>query len=529
LRMKIRITQWVILGLLTLMIFHPVFNIKKKIPPYGILLIDKSESMQDVKEIEIESDYTIKKFYFGAEGRGTDIATAIIKAAETNPYASFIILYSDGSNTKGENPIMIAEETEIPIYFIPPEITGKTTWGFISAYGPNSIKEGDSVKITVYYKIPDTALLEIKTENQTIKENIKKEGILNFAFLPSAGKKDIRLNLLIDNDTIDRNHLSLDVRKKRKLLIISAPPDWNYKFIRRYFEDKNWEVGTNEKDNIRLHLSQNIDIICFLNDPVKYKEPLENYLEKGGKIIVISSVTSNLNFLPVIASTLTKYSGKLPESYYLKPGGIRRNSKTLPVNGENLGYTMRFAEGTVIQLIYLELWKLALSAGQLYPQNLFEELMDKSLKELISEETSIYYSNRLLEGEDFIIKFKKNENIVKELYWDRKQIKFSGDPIIVKQPSPGLHYFKINLQSHSIEDSVLVVSAPKDRLGLDTLMLKGIAAISGGGEWYKNFKKEDFELKEKEIRINLRHNWFFIISLLLLIFFDWFLWMRKNK
>ncbi|MEJ2355979.1 MAG: hypothetical protein P8Y62_08810, partial [candidate division WOR-3 bacterium] len=158
------------------------------------------------------------------------------------------------------------------------------------------------------------------------------------------------------------------MRKKRKLLIISEPPDWNYKFIRRYFEDKNWEVGTNEKDNIRLHLSQNIDIICFLNDPVKYKETLENYLEKGGKIIVISSVTSNLNFLPVIASTLTKYSGKLPESYFLKPGGVRRNSKALSVNGETLGYKMQYAEGTVVQLIYLELWKLALSAGQLYPQ-----------------------------------------------------------------------------------------------------------------------------------------------------------------
>ena len=526
--MKMRITQWVILGLLILMIFHPGFHFKEKITPYGILLIDKSESMETAKEVEIESHHTIKKFYFGTEENGTDIGKAILKASKSLPDASFIILYSDGLNTKGTNPIKVAGEIEIPIYFVLPEIKYKASTGFISAYGPNSIEEGDSAKITVYYKIPDTALLEINTENQTIKENIKKEGILNFAFLPSPGKKNIRINLLIDKDTIDRTNLSLDVRKKRKLLIISEPPDWNYKFIRRYFEDKNWEVGTNEKDNIRLHLSQNIDIICFLNDPVKYKETLENYLEKGGKIIVISSVTSNLNFLPVIASTLTKYSGKLPESYFLKPGGVRRNSKALSVNGETLGYKMQYAEGTVVQLIYLELWKLALSAGQLYPQNFFEELMDKSLKELISEETSIYYSNRLLEGDDFIIKFKGKENSVKELYWDRKQIRFSEDSIVFRQPNPGLHYFKLNLQSHSIEDSVLVVSEPKDRLGLDTLMLKGIAAMSGGGEWYKDFSKKNFESKEKEIWINLRHNWLFLISLLLLLFFDWFLWMRKK-
>ena len=526
--MKLRITQWVILGLLILMIFHPNFHFKKKITPYGVLLIDKSESMQTAKGVEIESRHPIKKLYFGTEETGTDIGKAILEASKTLPDASFIILYSDGSNTKGENPIKIAGKTGIPIYFVLPEIKDKTSTGFLSAYGPNSIEQGDSAKITVYYKIPGTALLEINTENQIIRESIKKEGILNFAFLPSPGKKNIQINLLTDKDTIDRiNHL-IDVRKKRKSLIISEAPDWNYKFIKRYFEDKNWEVVTNEKDNIRLHLSQNIDIICFLNDPVKYTETIEKYLEKGGKTIVIGPATSNMDFLPVIAPTLTKYSGKLPESYFLKPGGIRRNSKALSVNGEILGYKTQYAEGTVIQLIYLELWKLALSAGQLYPQNLFEELMDKSLKELISEETSIYYSNRLLEGEDFIIRFEGNGNLTKEFYWDKKQIKFSEDSIVVSQPNPGLHYFKLNFQSHIIEDSVLVLSEPKDRLGLDTLMLKGIAAMSGGGEWYKDSGKKDFESKEKEIWINLRHNRIFFIFLLLLLFFDWFLWMRKK-
>jgi len=513
------------------MIFHPLFNFKKKISPYGILLIDESESMRCTKEIKVvETDYTIKKLLFGAKKNGTDLAKALLEAAETNPDVSFIILYSDGSNTKGENPIKIAGEIEIPVYFILPEFTEKTAGGFISVYGPNSIEKGDSAKITVYYKIPNAATLEINAEEKINKKNIKREGTLDFSFLPSsAGKKNIQLNLLIDNDTADRTSLSLDVRKKRKLLIISEPPNWNYKFIKRYFENKNWDVRTNVKDNINSRFSQDFDIICFFNDPVKYKETIENYLEKGGKIIVISSVVSNLDFLPVIAPTLTKYPGKLPESYYLKPGGIRRNSKTLSVNGENLGYMMHFVKGTIIQFTYLELWKLALSAGQLYPQNFFEELMDKSLKELITEETSIYYSNKLLEGEDFIIKFEKNEKAVKEFYWDGQKIPFPGDFIVVKKPSSGIHHFKLNLKSRKIEDSVFIASEPKDRMGLDTLMLKGIAAMSGGGEWYKDFKKENFESKEKEIWINLRHNWLFIISLLSLLFFDWFLWMRKNN
>ncbi len=528
--MKPRITQWIILGLLILMIFHPLFNFKKKISPYGILLIDESESMRCTKKIEVvETDYTIKKFSFGAKESGTDLAKALLEAAETNPDVSFIILYSDGSNTKGKNPIKTADEIEIPVYFILPEFTEKIAGGFISVYGPNSIEEGDSAKITVYYKIPNAATLEINVEEKINKKNIKREGILDFSFLPSAGKKNIRLNLLTDNDTIDRTNLSLDVRKKRTLLIISEPPNWNYKFIKRYFEDKNWDVKTNKKDNINSPPSQNFDIICFLNNPVKHKEFTKNYLEEGGKIIVISSVVSNLDFLPVIAPTLTKYQGKLPVSYYLKPGGIRRNSKPLSANGENLGYIMRFDKGNVIQFTYLELWKLALSAGQLYPQNIFEILLNKSLKELITEETSIYYSNKLLEGEDFIIKFEKNEKAVKEFHWDGQKLPFRGDSIIINQPRSGLHYFKINLKSQSIEDSVLVINEPKDRMGLDTFMLKGIAAISGGGEWKKDFNKENFEAKEKEIWVNLRHNWFFIISLFLLIFFDWFLWMRKKS
>jgi hypothetical protein len=526
--MKLRITQWVILGLLILMIFHPLFYFKKKIPPYGIFLIDQSESMNHAKRIEIKSPLTLKNFYFGAKEKGTDIGKAILEAIKTYPEASFITLYSDGSNTKGENPIKVASEIGVPVYFILPESTVETNRGFISVYGPNLVEEGDSARITVYYKTPSTAQLTINYEDKVTIKEIKKEGLFDFSFLSSAGKKNILLSLLIENDTADKISWVLDVKKKRKIFIISETPNWNHKFIKRYFEDKGWNVDKKEKDKINDEIIWSYDIVCFLSDPVNYKENIENYLKKGGKIIVISSVSENMDFLPVIAPALGKYSGELPESYYLKAGGIRRNAKTLEIIGEKVGYLMPFAKGTVIQFTYLELWKLALGAEQLYPENFFEELMDKISIELIPEEIPIFYSKKLLEGEDFVLRFEEERKSVKKFSWDGQKIPIMGDSIIVKKPTPGSHTFKINLPSHSIEDSVLVVSGSKDRMGIDTLMLKSIGEVSGGGRWDRDFKRENMEFKEKEIRINLRHNWFFITFLLLLLFFDWVLWLRRK-
>jgi len=527
--MKTRLTQWIILGLLILMIFHPVFYFKKRVSPYGISLIDKSESMNHAKRIEIESPVTLKSFYFGEKENGTDIGKAILTSVKTYADASFIILYSDGSNTKGENPIKVASKLGIPVYFVFPKLTAETNKGFISVYGPSSVVEGDSVKLIVYYKTPNTAMLEINYKNQTTRKKVIKEGILDFSLLPSIGKNNIQLNLLIENDTTDKTNWALDVKKKRRLLIISEIPNWNYKFIKRYFEDKRWIVERYKKDEIKHQNLQEYDMLCLLDNPDKYKENIGNYLKEGGNILVVSSASSSLNFLPVIASTVSKYSGKLPESYYLKPGGIRRNTKALEILGENVGYLMPQGEGTVTQFTYLELWKLALSDKKIYSENFFKELMDNLTEKLTQEEMSISYSKKLAEGEDFILKFNKNKDLDKTFFWDGQKIPVIADSLVIKKPSEGLHHFKITLPSQSIEDSVLIVGEFGDKMGIDSTILSSIGNISGGGEWDNSLKKTNFEIKEKEIWINLRHNWFFISLLLLLLFLDWFLWMRKSS
>jgi len=484
--------------------------------------------MNHAKRIEIESPVTLKSFYFGEKENGTDIGKAILTSVKTYADASFIILYSDGSNTKGENPIKVASKLGIPVYFVFPPLTAETNKGFISVYGPNSVVEGDSVKLTVYYKTPNTAMLEMNYKNQTTRKKVIKEGILDFSLLPSIGKNNIQLNLLIENDTADKTNWALDVKKKRRLLIISEIPNWNYKFIKRYFEDKRWIVESYKKDEIKHQNLQEYDMLCLLDNPDKYKENIGNYLKEGGNILVVGSTSSNVNFLPVIAPTLSKYSGKLPESYYLKPGGIRRNTKTLEILGENVGYLMPQGEGTVIQFAYLELWKLALSTEKLYSENLFEKLMGDLLRELTPDEIRISYSKKLLEGEDFILRFNEQKESVKTFFWDGQKFPIIEDYITIREPLSGLHHFKIDLPTQRIEDSVLIVSKPGDKMGIDTLMLRGIGDVSGGGKWSSSLVKENLNVKEREIWINLRHNWFFISLLLLILFSDWVLWMRKT-
>lgn len=526
--MKIRITQWVVLGLLLLTLFHPVFHFKKNIPLYGILLIDESESMKNIKRRKIEASFPLRTFNFDKNRNGTDIGKALTRASEKYSNASFIILFSDGSNTRGKDPIEIAGKLGIPIYFAPPE-EDKINTGFISVYGLNSALEGDSVTIKIHHTVPDEATIEINHNGKISKKDIKKEGILNFPILPSVGKNNIQFNLLIENEIVDRAIWSIDVKEKRKLLIVTEIPNWNYKFIKRYFEDKSWKIEDYEKDNIKNENIFSYNILCILENPDKHKEKIEKYLLKGGNVIVVSSVSPNLDFLPLIASTLSKYSGKLPESYYLKAGGVKSNAKTLELSGEKVGYSMPYGKGNVFQLAYLELWKLALSDKKIYSENFFKELMDNLTEKLTQEEMSISYSKKLAEGEDFILKFNKNKDLDKTFFWDGQKIPVIADSLVIKKPSEGLHHFKITLPSQSIEDSVLIVAEEGDKMGIDSTMLYSIADISRGGEWDNSFKKENFKIKEKEIWINLRHNWFFISLLLLILFSDWVLWMRKNR
>jgi len=526
--MKIRITQWVVLGLLLLTLFHPVFHFKKDIPLYGILLIDESESMKNIKRRKIEASVPLKTFNFDKNRKGTDIGKALIETSEKYSNASFIILFSDGSNTRGKEPIEVAGKIGIPIYFVLPE-EDKINTGFISVYGQSSALEGDSITIKVHYKVPDEATIEINHNGKISKKNIRKEGILNLPILPSVGKNNIQFSLLIENEIADKAIWSFDVKGKRKLLIATEVPNWNYKFIKRYFEDKNWKVEDYEKDNIKNEKIFNYNILCILENPDKHKEKIEKYLLKGGNVIVISSVSPNLDFLPLIASTLSKYSGKLPESYYLKAGGVKSNAKTLELLGEKVGYSMYYGEGNVFQLAYLELWKLALSDKKIYSKDFFKELMDNLTEKLTQEEMSISYSKKLTEGEDFILKFNKNKDLDKTFFWDGQKIPVIEDSLVIKNPSEGLHHFKITLPSQSIEDSVLIVAEGGDKIGIDSTMLYSIADISGGGEWDGSLRREDFQVKEREIWINLRHNWFFISLLLLILFSDWVLWMRKSN
>ena len=526
--MKMRITQWIILGLLIFILFHPVFHFKKDIPLYGILLIDESESMKNIKKRKIETTIPLKNFNFGKNKKGTDIGNAITRAAIKYPEASFFVLFSDGSNTKGKNPIEIASKIGFPIYIVFPE-EYKYSAGFISVYGPNSSLEGDSVKIKIHYKVSDKATIEIINNGKTNKKDINKEGILSFSILPSAGKNNIQFNLLIENKIIDNAIWTIDVIKRRKLLILTEVPNWNYKFIKRYFEDKRWKIEDYKKDNIRDENIFNYNIICVLDNPDKYTEIIEKYLLKGGNVIVVSSSSPDLEFLPIITSTLSKYRGELPESYYLKPGGVKSNTKKVELAGEEMGYSIVYKKGTITQFTYLELWKLALLNKNLYKKDYFKELMDDLTEEITQEESSISYSKKLPEGEDFILKFNKNKDQEKSFFWNGQKIPIIEDSILIKNPSEGSHHFRIEIGSQNIEDSVLIVATEGDKMGVDSTMLSSIADISGGGEWDGSLGRENFQVKEREIWINLRHNWLFIIFLLLLLFSDWVIWMRKSN
>ncbi len=521
--MRVRVTQLLIGAFLLLLIFHPEFHFKKKVSPYGVLLIDRSRSMEGSKIKEVNSAFPLKTMEFGGGKPGTAIGEALLQAKESFEDASFILLYSDGTNTRGENPIEVAKRIGIPICCIYPEINAKV-FGFLSVFAPESIDEGDSVVFTVHYRSPQSATIRMLCEGISEKKRIKGEGIEEFTLGLNPGKHNIEFTLEVKEDTIRRVNRSLYVRRKHKALVLAESLDWNYKFFKRYLEDLNWNVkGFWKTDGSLPSLSQ-YDIVYFSGIPKKIEARIREYVKKGGKVIIIDPFPESLDYLPIVAPHLITISGELPPSRYLKSGGVRSKAKSLNLMGENVGYLMQYGKGYVVQFTYLDLWKLALSGEGIYNRDLFGEVMEEFLTTLISSELNISYPDRLLEGEDLYIYCEPKEP--DSFIWDGKNLPVLGDTIMIPTPEANLHHFQVVFPSSTLKGSVEVVRGLEDRVGIDTGMLYAIGEVSNGGKWKENFDKSRFGFKEREIWVNLRHNWFFLGILFGILFFDWYLWMK---
>jgi len=526
--MRLRPTQWLIGILILLLIFYPDFHCNRKVSPFGIVLFDRSESMKGAPEPDINSPLPLKTLEFGGNKPGTAIGEGLLTARDCYEEASFILLYSDGANTQGVNPIKAGAEVGIPVYIICPDFTPEIS-GYISVFGPEGIEEGDSAVYKVHYRTPHPSVVRISEGEVQREKEVRGEGVISFAMSPGVGMHTLEFNLYRENESIARTERGLYVKKRPRILIYTGKLDWNYKFFYRFFKSLGYEViGTWKKEQLKDSFSS-FEIVCLINPKRFVEEKLGLYVSNGGRVIIVNSSLRAADFLPLIAPQVTSYSKELhskelPIHYYSKPSAIRRGSESINIMNEKIVYIMEYGKGRVAQFACLDPWRLQLVGKGVYQRDMFGEVMSNLLRFLLPPHLSVTYPDRLIEGEDLRMVF--TPTIPDSFLWDGHHRAIFKDTIVIPNPEVGVHHFQAVFPSTTLIGSLSVEAREEDRKDIDTTMLSAIASISGGGKWEDDFDQSHFGYKEKELYINLRHNWFFFGIFFLVLFYDWYLWMK---
>jgi len=210
------------------------------------------------------TSFNIKKDELNFSGEVTSLGNSLEKVTEkfkdVNLQAVFIL--SDGSNNYGKDPVEVARELELPVYtygigeytpvfdlsideVIYPEVaySGKkaeievflTGEGYQGKKLPLFLKEGEKILDQKQIEVPSSGL----TQKFTFELVPQREGQIKY---------DVILPVQ-DGETNPKNNkrtLALKVLKsKLKLFILASELDWEYTFLKRFFEsEKDFEIET---------------------------------------------------------------------------------------------------------------------------------------------------------------------------------------------------------------------------------------------------------------------------------------------
>lgn len=520
--MKIRFTQILVPILLLLLLFFPRFNFTVEVEPYGVILLDGTESMQGARNTEVGSEFKIRRMVFGENRSGTDLGKALREAERKFPDADFFILLSDGSSTAGENPLKIAGSMETPVFYIVPDIENPEL-SLISVYGPSVIEEGDTASYRTYFRLPGRGKLGAIFDGDTVERGVRNEGIEEITFSGKPGQHQIIFYLSTGGSILRKSIRSLRVKEKKRVLLMGQELDWNFKFFRRFFEDEKWTVkyAWNNLDTVK-DFSDN-DVIYYSGSADEHADKFVSYLKNGGVLLFMDDHPGDLDFLPAVAPRLIRSE----EGNYLKPSGLRSNTEKIRSGEENIALLRNYDRGKVVQFTYLDLWKIALQEGVYSNSENFEDICSQILNDVVKEKPSLYYAKTVIEGRPLEFYF---ENRVPERFeFNDRTYTPRRDSLIIPEISEGKYHFKSTYGDTTISDSVEVLKyRVDDRVGVNYSVLKGIGDLSGGGRWDDDFNPSEFKSEEKEVWINLRHNWFFLGFLFSVLILDWILWLKRK-
>jgi len=167
----------------------------------------------------------------------TDIAAWIQQAAAQKPDA--ILLFSDGNNNTGQDPVAAAGASGLPIFTLGYGSSADSLPYIAEAWAEELVNLGEEAVINYRLShVADSLVIAAEAESRPLvrqKISAGSKGWGSFKYKPaSAGRHRLRLYLLQGKDTLDRRTVTLRVEKQKlRVAIWCGRPDWNLRFLQK--------------------------------------------------------------------------------------------------------------------------------------------------------------------------------------------------------------------------------------------------------------------------------------------------------
>ncbi len=204
----------------------------------------------------------VEKLSLNADGSQTDIGNSLTKAIREwrgQPIAG-IMLITDGANNSGADPVIIAQQSGIPVYTV--GVGSKTSSKDIqiSMVSANPIAYTDHIlpiKVSIKSQGYDGKEIRVSlVQENVLKDTISlrlnsKEGeqVVNLQFKPQQeGTLKMRVSIPAEPDEYNKQNNSFPflvrvIKTKLKVLYIEGRPRWEYTFLKRALQrDPNLET-----------------------------------------------------------------------------------------------------------------------------------------------------------------------------------------------------------------------------------------------------------------------------------------------
>ena len=503
-----KILRILIIVLVLILIFAPEFTLNLRVKTYGVFLIDGSRSMDRnrLSPPDIKSPYPLKKFVFDYKRERTGIGDAILKAKERYPDAGFILLYSDGMNNTGEDPIMAIEKAGIPVFVIIPE---EKETGIAIIKCTHFITEGDTA---VYYIRANKGKLRMLMDGKKVYEKQIKdaEEILIPVFMRERGKKKISF-ILKGNSLSDTLETYTTVLPRPSFKIISERPDWNMGFIRRELMEKGYLE------------SEKPDLYIFINPLKEQEDKIKTLLQKKKRIFVLGENVTSLSVLPLRGYSRKEitFLERIPMTV-LSPKVVLPKATIFYFYNLEAGLLYRHG-GTLFQSLMPQLWKLHLSSEGLLNKNLLSAYMESVFVYLGVINPHIELPVKIPEFSTHPIIFKGTPP--EKVFIDTSWIPVHGDTLYLPPLPSGTYKISFVFQGDTLNDSLNVFSPVEER-GINIEELETLARVSKGGI-VRNTLPSGIVPGKRTIKINLRHNPLIYLLIILFLITEWVIWMRR--